>query len=101
MHFIVSLQNPQPVVFVQVAQSVIEEHTGGGHVPEVVTKAVEDDPHKACGHATVSPVPELEPQGGGDPAAASAAALAVFDRHVFDVVHQPHAKDPAQSLQFL
>ena len=37
MHFNVSLQNPQPVVLVHSPQSVIEEHMGGGQVPDCVT----------------------------------------------------------------
>ena len=36
IHVEESLQYPQPVVLVQVAQSVIEEHFGAGHVDESV-----------------------------------------------------------------
>jgi len=102
MHFIVSLQNPQPVVFVHTAQSVIVEHTGGGQLPDCDTNFVGEDAQRATGGGQEpDPDPDPDPQGGGDPTAAAAAATAALDRHVFVSVHQPQANAPAQSLQFL
>jgi len=62
----VSLQNPQPVVFVHLAQSVISEQTGGGQVPDAMTnELVETEvPHRGVRQVTVPADPEFEPQGG-------------------------------------
>jgi hypothetical protein len=83
---------------------VISEQTGGGQVPELVTKGdveLVEVPHRGCGQATVPPVPEFDPQFVADPAATRADASAVFDKHLFEAVHHPHAKAPAQSLQLV
>ncbi len=81
---------------------MIEEHTGGGQVPDCVTNFASEDAQRATGGGQdPDPDPDPDPHGGGDPTAAAAAATAAFDKHLFESVHQPHAKDPAQSLQFV
>ena len=74
IHFCVSLQNPHPVVFVQTAQSVMAEHTGGGQLPEAITKLVGEDPHRGSA---------LDPDPDPEPAALCSIDLAraSFDKH--------------------